>query len=57
VSLHSLRALAPYIAMEVFLPGGSLIALATWLCRRNRRRIEERHAMVTLIRRQNSDLL
>ena len=34
--LRGLRALAPYVAIEVLLPGGSLIALATWLYRRRR---------------------
>ena len=34
--LRSLRAFASYAAIEVLLPGGSLIALATWLYRRRR---------------------
>lgn len=34
--LHGLRIFASYAAIEVLLPGGSLIALATWLYRRRR---------------------
>jgi hypothetical protein len=34
--LRGLRSIAPYVAIEVLLPGGSLIALATWLYRRRR---------------------
>ena len=34
--LRGLRAFASYAAIEVLLPGGSLIALATWLYRRRR---------------------
>jgi len=30
-----LRLLAPYAAIELFLPGGSLMALALWLYRRH----------------------
>jgi hypothetical protein len=29
-----LRALGPYAAIELLLPGGSIIALLIWLCRR-----------------------
>ena len=32
--LAALRALAPYAAIELLLPGGSLIALVLWLYRR-----------------------
>jgi hypothetical protein len=34
--LRCLRTIAPYVAIEVLLPGGSLIAFATWLYRRRR---------------------
>jgi hypothetical protein len=30
------RQLGPYAAIELLLPGGSLLAIALWLCRRNR---------------------
>jgi len=30
------RQLAPYAAIELLLPGGSLVAIALWLYRRNR---------------------
>jgi hypothetical protein len=33
-ALATLRALAPYAAIELLLPGGSLIALVLWLYRR-----------------------
>ena len=33
-ALAALRALAPYAAIELLLPGGSLIALVLWLYRR-----------------------
>jgi hypothetical protein len=29
-----LRGLGPYAAIELLLPGGSIIALLIWLCRR-----------------------
>lgn len=32
-----LRQLAPYAAIELLLPGGSLIALCLWLYRRHKR--------------------
>jgi hypothetical protein len=32
--LIALRALAPYAAIELILPGGSLVALVLWLYRR-----------------------
>jgi hypothetical protein len=32
--LTALRALAPYAAIELLLPGGSLVALVLWLYRR-----------------------
>jgi hypothetical protein len=34
-----LRGLAPYAAIEILLPGGSLIALALWFYRRHRSRV------------------
>jgi hypothetical protein len=34
--LRSLRSLGPYLAIEVLLPGGSIIALALWTYRRRR---------------------
>jgi hypothetical protein len=34
-----LRGLAPYAAIEIFLPGGSLIALALWFYRRQKSRL------------------
>jgi hypothetical protein len=45
--LLGLRALASYVAIEVLLPGGSLIALATWLYRRHRavRHVRDQSAM------------
>jgi hypothetical protein len=33
-ALATLRALGPYIAIELLLPGGSLVALVLWLYRR-----------------------
>ena len=33
-ALTALRALAPYAAIELLLPGGSLVALVLWLYRR-----------------------
>jgi hypothetical protein len=33
-ALATLRALAPYAAIELLLPGGSLVALVLWLYRR-----------------------
>jgi hypothetical protein len=33
-ALAALRALAPYAAIELLLPGGSLVALVLWLYRR-----------------------
>ena len=33
-ALAALRALAPYAAVELLLPGGSLVALVLWLYRR-----------------------
>jgi len=36
--MNALRQLAPYAAIELILPGGSLIALALWLYRRYRQR-------------------
>ncbi len=33
----SIRSLGPYVAIEVLLPGGSIIALALWVYRRWRR--------------------
>ena len=32
--MNALRQLGPYLAIELILPGGSLIALALWLYRR-----------------------
>ena len=34
-----LRGLGPYVAIEILLPGGTLIALALWFYRRNRNRV------------------
>jgi hypothetical protein len=34
--LSGLRALAPYAAIELLLPGGSLVALLLWLYRRHK---------------------
>jgi hypothetical protein len=31
---------APYLAIELILPGGSMLALALWLYRRNRQQVE-----------------
>jgi len=31
--LHAARSAAPYLLVEVLLPGGSLIALAMWILR------------------------
>jgi hypothetical protein len=41
--IAGLRALAPYAAVELLLPGGSLLALMLWLYRRHR---AHRHARV-----------
>jgi hypothetical protein len=35
--LSGLRELAPYAAVELILPGGSLVALLMWLYRRHKR--------------------
>lgn len=32
----TLKALAPYAALEIILPGGTLVALVLWLYRRRR---------------------
>jgi hypothetical protein len=37
-SIAALKAVAPYAAIELLLPGGSLIALGFWLYRRFHRR-------------------
>ena len=37
--LMGLRQLAPYAAIELLLPGGSLIALVLWLYRRNKQAV------------------
>lgn len=37
----SIRQVAPYLAIEIILPGGSLIALILWLLR-NRARVRDR---------------
>jgi hypothetical protein len=34
--LAGLRAIGPYLAIELFLPGGSLLALLLWLSQRAR---------------------
>jgi hypothetical protein len=34
--IHAVRQLGPYAAIELLLPGGSLLAIALWLYRRNR---------------------
>jgi len=39
--LAGLRQLAPYAAIELLLPGGSLIALVLWLYRRRKAAAEE----------------
>ena len=36
-SLPKLRALGPYLLVEMFLPGGTLVALLLWLSQRYRR--------------------
>jgi hypothetical protein len=38
--LAGLRQLAPYAAIELLLPGGSLIALVLWLYRRRKEAVE-----------------
>ena len=38
--LAGLRQLAPYAAIELLLPGGSLIALVLWLYRRHKNRTQ-----------------
>jgi hypothetical protein len=37
VVIRKLRELAPYAALELILPGGSLMALMLWLYRRKKR--------------------
>jgi hypothetical protein len=37
--LTALRQLAPYAAIELLLPGGSLIALVLWLYRRHKKAV------------------
>lgn len=39
-AVRSLRSLGPYVAIEVLLPGGSIIALALWIYRRRRARLD-----------------
>jgi hypothetical protein len=39
-SATALRSVAPYAAIEIFLPGGSLLALGLWLMRRHKSRRE-----------------
>ena len=34
--LQGLRAVAPYLAVELILPGGTLVALILWLAQRKR---------------------
>jgi hypothetical protein len=34
--IHAVRQLGPYAAIELLLPGGSLLAILLWLYRRNR---------------------
>ena len=36
IAIHALRRLGPYAAIELLLPGGSLLAIALWLYRRYR---------------------
>lgn len=38
--LTGLRQLAPYAAIELLLPGGSLIALVLWLYRRHKKAVQ-----------------
>ena len=35
-AVRAIRSLGPYVAIELFLPGGSIIALALWTYRRRR---------------------
>ena len=35
--VRQFRSLGPYLAIELILPGGSLVALLLWLYRRNNR--------------------
>ena len=41
---HRVREFAPYAAIEILLPGGSLLALVLWLVRR---RMKKREALVS----------
>ena len=46
--LSRLRAIGPYLALELFLPGGTLIALLLWLSQRfGRARFGSMHAYVS----------
>jgi hypothetical protein len=38
--LNALRAMGPYVALELFMPGGTVLALLLWLAR-NRRAARE----------------
>jgi hypothetical protein len=40
------RAIGPYVAIEILLPGGSLIALLLWLYRSKQRRMAQRPAFI-----------
>jgi hypothetical protein len=40
--LAGVRQLAPYAAIELLLPGGSLIALVLWLYRRHKKAVQVR---------------
>jgi hypothetical protein len=45
--LVALRELGPYAAIELVLPGGSLLALILWLYRRHRRYTSTRRELTT----------
>jgi len=34
--VHGLRRAGPYVALELFMPGGTLLALALWLSQRRK---------------------
>jgi hypothetical protein len=47
-ALALVRSLGPYAAIELLLPGGSVLALLLWLYRRRQRILAERMASVKL---------
>ena len=55
---HILRRLSPYVMLELFVPGGTMLALLLWLSRRKKTRPpehpgqSERHAAAPVVPRK-----